>query len=115
MFFKDAIMVKAAAILRALGWASLCKKDQCMPKLENTQKTYGPFSYYAKPAKVAASAMPGGSVTIEHLVAGDMGTPSAIWNVIHSLNAGESIELLISNGSFRLTPVGGAQFSFVGE
>lgn len=86
-----------------------------MLKLESTTKTYGPFAYYSKPAKVAATGTAGGSVTIEHLVAGDIDAPEAIWNQIHTLNVNESIELLICNGAFRLTPTGGAQFSFVGN
>lgn len=86
-----------------------------MPELESTQKTYGPFAYYSNPAKVAAAPASGGSVAIEHLVAGDINDVNAIWNTIYTLSGGESVELLISNGSFRLTPSGGAQFSFVGR
>jgi len=84
-----------------------------MPNLESTQNTYGPVDYYARPAKVAAA--PGGSVIIEHLVAGDVNDVAAVWNTIHTLNGGESIELLIGNAAFRITPTGGAQYSFVGH
>ncbi len=79
-----------------------------MTQLTDTQKVLGPYAYYAKPGTLIVRAN-GGNVTLEVLA----DQAADIWIADQVFDKDGVHKVDVNNSTIRLSPAGGAAFSFV--
>lgn len=79
-----------------------------MTQLINIQTTLGPYAYYAKPGTLIVRAN-GGSLALEVLA----DRSADVWITDRTFSEDGVHKVDVNNSTIRLTPAGGAEFSFV--
>lgn len=79
-----------------------------MTQLKNSQEIFGPYVYYTKPGTLIVRAN-GGDITLDVLA--DQTNDIWVTDQVFSEDGVHKVD--VSNSTIRLTPLGGAEFSFV--